>query len=1116
MQRSLEDTPLANSYQCIQQLQQQVAELQKHLETLRSQQVTVGEISGHVRLIQEGLNHLERNLFQSAINVIPGRSQAVRPVLPGRPLHHGKQWSPDVASQVLQAPDPELIIRITGSGVYLDFKPKRNFVPVVPVPMTPETTLHDLLPTPLADQYLAHIQRALQTGDAQVFEFQLEKQNVVAYEEAYIVPIQADEVLMVVRDISDRKRVEQQLLQSEATNRALLETVPDLLIRLSRTGTYLDFKPSKNSKVLHTPETAIGKNIYELLPFDVAQDIMTKVEAAFQTSVVQNYECQLLIDGELHYQEARVSPVSSHEVLVIVRDINYRKQSELALSQANERYRLATTAVNSTIYDWDVARNYIDRSQGVSTQLGFTPDECEPTSEWWNERIHPEDAPRAVQIMTTALQTANRFSLEYRIRNRQDQYVYVHDQAMILRNGTGQVVRVVGNTVDITARKQAEAALLQSEATNRALVEAIPDLMIRMTKIGTCLDFRYPPGFQVLFTPEAAIGRNFADLLPAHLAQERLRLAQQALQTGEVQLHEMQLQIDGKTVFQEARISAINDDEVLILVRDISDRKEAEEALRQSQANSLALIENTEDFIWSVDQEYRLVSLNSAFGKCFQKTFDQILTPGCEILAYLPPAGKQYWQSLYDRALLGERFITEFEVSTSQGRYLEVACNPIRAHESQQIVGVSVFSRDITIYKKAQAVLETAKSELELKVQERTIALQQTIDQLSQEIQERHRMETQLKLRDRAIAASNNGIVICDASQPDLPIIYANLAFEKITGYTQSEIIGHNCRCLQSTNTAQSELQTLRAAIRAGQPCTVTLQNYRKDGTLFWNELSIAPIYDVDHVLTHFVGIQTDITDLKQSEVDIRQALVKEQELGELKSRFISMTSHEFRTPLTVIMSSAALLENYSQRWTEEKKLTHLQRIQIAGRRMTQLLDDILVLSKAEADKLLYQPAPLHVPQFCQTLVTDLLLSDNDQHQIHFAWTGQQPVACLDEKMLQQVLTNLLSNSIKYSPIGTEVQFSVSEEVGTWVFQIQDQGIGIPLSDVPHIFDSFHRGRNVGTISGTGLGLTIVKKWVDLQGGTIAVTSHEGEGTLFVVKLPVGVSPANCHEDPCH
>jgi signal transduction histidine kinase len=237
---------------------------------------------------------------------------------------------------------------------------------------------------------------------------------------------------------------------------------------------------------------------------------------------------------------------------------------------------------------------------------------------------------------------------------------------------------------------------------------------------------------------------------------------------------------------------------------------------------------------------------------------------------------------------------------------------------------------------------------------------------------------------------------------------------------------------------------------------------------------------------------------------ELEQALEREKELSSLKSRLVATISHEYRTPLTTIQSSAELLEHYSYKWTEEKKLTHLQRIQASTKHLSDLVSDVLFIGKAEAGKLEFNPVPLDLEGFCRELVEQMqLLSVTNEIVIAFYSRGNCNNASLDERLLRQILTNLLSNAIKYSPKGSTVWFDLecSEAVAT--LSIKNSGIGIPAEDMLRLFDSFHRASNVGGIPGTGLGLAIVKKCVDLHGGQITVDSVEGVNTTFTVILPL-------------
>ena len=277
----------------------------------------------------------------------------------------------------------------------------------------------------------------------------------------------------------------------------------------------------------------------------------------------------------------------------------------------------------------------------------------------------------------------------------------------------------------------------------------------------------------------------------------------------------------------------------------------------------------------------------------------------------------------------------------------------------------------------------------------------------------------------------------------------------------------------------------------------------RPDGSIRWIHDRAFPLKDATGQVYRIVGIAEDITQRKQVETEIQKALAKEKELSELKSRFVSMTSHEFRTPLAVISSSAEILKTFGHRLNEESKREHLECIQTYIGHTTQLLDDILLINKAETENLAFEPASLDLVPFCQVLTKEIQLSASN-HTIVFSSNSQSNViGNFDKKILRQILINLLSNAIKYSPNSAIVNFNLDITESIVIFSIQDQGIGIPEADQVKLFESFHRAKNVGDIPGSGLGLSIVAKCVDLHKGAISVNSELGKGTTFIVKIPL-------------
>ncbi|MDP4116545.1 MAG: ATP-binding protein, partial [Bacteroidota bacterium] len=290
----------------------------------------------------------------------------------------------------------------------------------------------------------------------------------------------------------------------------------------------------------------------------------------------------------------------------------------------------------------------------------------------------------------------------------------------------------------------------------------------------------------------------------------------------------------------------------------------------------------------------------------------------------------------------------------------------------------------------------------------------------------------------------------------------------------------------------------------SGKGCEIIIKSYKKSGELFWNELKLSLIKDKDDIITHFVGNLSDVTARINSEEEIKKALEQEKELNELKSRFVSIISHEFRTPLTTIFSSAELLDRYGFKWTEEKRKEHLERIIKSTDVLNNMISFILTMNKAESGKLLPAPVDMNLIKFCTNIIEEFQLIAGENYKIVFNKNNfDSEIFCMDEIFLRQIISNLLSNAIKYSPTGGEIIFDLSLNDTYISIGIKDNGIGIPEADRPKIFEMFNRAENVGSINGTGIGLSIVKKTIETLGGSISFDSILNEGTSFNVKLPL-------------
>ena len=335
----------------------------------------------------------------------------------------------------------------------------------------------------------------------------------------------------------------------------------------------------------------------------------------------------------------------------------------------------------------------------------------------------------------------------------------------------------------------------------------------------------------------------------------------------------------------------------------------------------------------------------------------------------------------------------------------------------------------------------------------------------------------------------------------DAKFVLVNDAFLNWTGYSRDEVLGRtgaDLRLWEDPAERERYWKDVRqgGAIQ-GRECRVR-NSQGKISTMLISAVTIE-LNGMDHLLC--MGV--DISDRKQAEVELLRTLERETELNQLKSNFVSMVSHEFRTPLGIIQSSAELLHEFYQKMPAVERDQQLDSITRNTRRMAALMEEMLVLSRLDAGKVEFKPATLDLGRFCRRIVDEVLSATNRSCGIELSLASPTLSAQADERLLNHIFTNLLSNAVKYSESGSIVSFTVERDGADAVCTIRDRGIGISVQDQQHLFKAFHRGSNVGTRPGTGLGLLLVKRCVKLHHGTVQLASKVGEGTTVTVRLPV-------------
>lgn len=515
----------------------------------------------------------------------------------------------------------------------------------------------------------------------------------------------------------------------------------------------------------------------------------------------------------------------------------------------------------------------------------------------------------------------------------------------------------------------------------------------------------------------------------------------------------------------------------------VVERHEAQEALRESEENYRSVVDNVKEVIFQTDAHGCWTFLNPAWAEITGFSVEESI--GTTGLNYVHPEDRDRHLQLFQPLVEGKKNYCRGEI-----RYLTKSKNSSLSSPLSTATEGSVGYRWIEVY--ARLIPASDGTIMGTSGTLNDITERKAFEEALRESEELFRSA----FEDAAIGIA---LVATDGR-----FLRVNRSLCDMLGYSEPELQATTIRAITHQDdldiTLKSHKRIFDGDIHRFQ---IEKRYIHKRGHVVWIQLTNSVVQNVHGQPLYQVSQIQDITDRKRAESEIFNALAKEKQLSELKSRFVSITSHEFRTPLTTILSAAELLEYYGHNWTEEEKLEQLHLIQAAVQQMTNLLDDILLLGKAEAGKLEFKPTIVDLIKFCRHLAAEIQLNAGSDCAIAVISNYQGITAAIDQKLLRQILSNLLTNAIKYSPQGDKVTLELDCKNGEAVFQIQDRGIGIPKEDQQHLFEFFHRATNVGHISGTGLGLAIVKKCVDLHRGHISVLSEVGFGTTFRVCVPI-------------
>lgn len=906
-------------------------------------------------------------------------------------------------------------------------------------------------------------------------------------------------ILAVVRDISERKKTDEALQKNKERWETLFSNSPNAIaiykaVDDGKDFIFTDFNLTAQ-KIDNLKRTdVIGKRLSILFPGAEELGFLEIFREVWLTGTTKHINSSFYKDDRIEgWRENIIYKLNTDEIVAIYNDVTDRMNAEIKILQSEKKFRSLFENAADPILLVDLDGTILDVNPATCNILGYS----------YNELLNmktmnlntDEYKPKIKERFDILIQRGQHY-FETNHLTKYGSVLQFEVSSKIIELENRKIILSVYR--DITVKKQAEIAIRKSEEKFRSIFENHSAIKILIDlKTGNIADAN-----------EAAAkfyGWSIEELKNMRIQEINTR------PPDEVKLFMGKVKTDQQTHFEFSHIlkdRSIREVEVFSskidiggniyihsIIHDITNRKIAEKALIESEQKFRAVIENADAIIIRLD--------------------------------------------------------TDGKISLFEGRALSLL-----GYEPNQFTGFSAYE----IYKDYPEIISHFRTALNGKRTQSVLKMKSFFFEclftplfdtensfigtigLAVNITDRIKLSDSLLKLTTAVEQSQISIIITNA---DAIMEYVNPYCCKITGYSLEETLNQNPRIFQSGETPAEEYKSMWAKISSGKKWTGVFHNRRKNGDIYLESTIITPIINKDGQITNYIAVKEDITEKiekekelkqyrehleelvetrteeldqlnmdlneqlqkqKELEMMLQQSLEKEKELNEIKSRFISTTSHEFRTPLTSVLSSAELIKRYGRKWEEEKFNEHLSRIIKNIENLTNLLDEVLTLSRIEGGRSIIQPEVLNLYDFCLEIIDQVQHSVKRRHNFVFNYLPDQKVYFLDPKLLKFIISNLLSNAFKYTPADGNIELKISIIEKQIIIEIEDNGLGIPDEEKPYLFQPFYRCSNSVNIQGTGLGLSIIKQSVELHNGEIRFQSKLGKGTKFTVKLNLEIS----------
>lgn len=988
--------------------------------------------------------------------------------------------------------------------------------------LAPESVLvfHKTLPEFMAQGWINDLQLVMVRKDGSIMHILLNATAIYDDDGQYL------KSRSTLFDITDLQQAQRALAERETRYRLLAENISDVIAKMNPDGIRTFITPSCYSLLGYTPDELVGQPTIEIIhPADrpamlaaisqAVSDAKTTFSSIRRFRHKAGHDVWVEATNNIIYDEDTGKPV---EIIGVLRDVSERKRAEETLQKkmAEERqFQIYLKTLHEIIIEL-TGIDQLDMFYKRAVELGRARLGFERLAMF----LYDEQDDSAVGTYGTDIDgklidergvrfTPDPHGIMQRSFDRVERF-YIHEgttlyndglpvgygwnAAAVLWNGTQSLGWFVADNLlsqapaakplldimglyalsigTLLAQKQAQLALKESEEKFRLLLDAAPIATIISDQLGQISLVNVQAESLLGYGRDELIGRMIEILVPdyardSHINSRIMYTATPCVRPMGLGMTLYAKHKDGSAIPVEIELSYIetqNGIMVMSFIMDITERKRIAAELEQQRSFLRNVIDVSPSMIFVKDYEGRFVLANPSVAAIYNTSIDALVG---KTDADFNPTRKEVADFLAaDRMVItsGERLFVEEPItnSTGQTHWLQTTKVPIVSADgkSKHVLGVST---DITERRAAEEALR----------------------------------ESEEKYRS-LVETMRGGLAVFDT---EFRVTFVNDRFCELLGYSREETLGkHPTDFIAAVHMPLVQFHLARRQHAESTSYEVPLRH--KDGRQIHVLLSGSPLFDKQGNYSGSIVVATDISLQKQAEETLRMALAKEKELGDLKTRFVSMASHEFRTPLATILALVETLSTYRNKLSDEQIEQRYDKIKAQIGHLKNIMEDVLMLSRMQARRVEFNPAKLDLDALSRSILDEFQSQPTITHKLEYTASAGIYEILLDPKLMRQLLNNLLSNAIKYSPKETVVRITLDYNDSEVILKVSDEGIGIPEADLPHLFEPFHRATNVGTISGTGLGLVIAREAVELHGGTITVESQQGVGTTFMIRIP--------------